>query len=122
MKLILLYLMAFFYLFAGYNHFAHPRTYTQLIPPYLSQWLSLINIISGIAEIILAIGLLFPLTRNIAALGIIIMLIAFIPAHIYMIQLGNFKLGKIKMTPMIGWIRLLIIHPLLIGWAWWIKN
>ncbi len=122
MKSILLYLMIFFYLYAGYNHFANPRFYTRIIPPYLTHWLSLINIISGIAEIILAIGLLFPLTRSIAAFGIILMLIAFIPAHIYMIQLGNFKLGKFEVTPIIGWIRLLIIHPLLIGWAWWIKN
>jgi len=122
MKPILLYLMVVFYLFAGYNHFANPRFYSPLLPPYLSQWKDLINVISGIAEILLAIGLLFPLTRTFAAYGIILMLLAFIPAHIYMIQLGNFKIGKFEMTPIIGWIRLLIIHPLLIGWAWWIKN
>jgi uncharacterized membrane protein len=122
MKPILLYLMVFFYLFAGYNHFANPRFYTPIIPPYLAPWQHLINTISGVAEILLAIGLLFPATRTIAAFGIILMLIAFIPAHIYMIQLGNFKLGKFEMTPVIGWARLLIIHPILILWAWWIKN
>lgn len=122
MKPIFLYLMIAFYLFAGYNHFANPSIYSPLLPPYLSQWQDLINTISGIAEIVLAIGLLFPLTRIYAAYGIIFMLIAFIPAHIYMIQLGDFKLGKFKITPLISWIRLLIIHPILIGWVWWIKN
>jgi hypothetical protein len=46
------------------------------------------------------------------------MLIAFVPAHIYMIQIGSFSLGSFEMTPMIGWVRLLIIHPLLMYWAW----
>ncbi len=122
MKPVFLYLMVLLYLYAGYNHFANPGFYTKIIPSYLSQWRSSINIISGIVEIILAVGLLFPFTRTYAAYGIIMMLIAFIPSHIYMIQLGFFKLGKFQVTPIIGWIRLLIIHPLLIGWAWWLKK
>lgn len=122
MKPALLYLMVAFYLFAGSNHFWNAQFYTPLIPPYLVKFTNLINIVSGVAEIVLAIGLIFPATRTMAAYGIIAMLIAFIPAHIYMIQLGNFKLGKFEMTPLIGWVRLLVIHPILIGWAWWISK
>jgi uncharacterized membrane protein len=119
MKPVLLILMIGFYLFAGVNHFWNPRFYTPLIPPYLANFTNQINILSGIAEIVLAIGLIFPATRTLSAYGIIALLIAFIPAHIYMIQLGKFSLGKFEMTPLIGWARLLIVHPLLIGWAWW---
>jgi uncharacterized membrane protein len=78
--------------------------------------------ISGVAEIVLALCMIFPSTRMLASYGIIALLIAFIPAHIYMIQLGHFNLGKFQMTPTIGWIRLLMIHPVLIAWAYWLRN
>jgi uncharacterized membrane protein len=113
--------MIAFYLFAGFNHFWNPRFYTPLIPPYLSKFTVSINNLSGLAEIALAIGLLFPTTRTMSIYGIIALLIAFIPAHIYMIQKAPFQLGKIQMTPFIGWIRLLIFQPLFIVWAWCLK-
>ncbi len=122
MKMTLLYLMVAFYLFAGFNHFWNASFYSPLIPPYLVKYTYIINIVSGIAEMVLAIGLIFNATRSMAAYGIIALLIAFIPAHIYMIQLGSFSLGKFQMTPFIGWIRLLLIHPILIGWAWWVSK
>ncbi len=122
MKMTLLYLMVAFYLFAGFNHFWNASFYSPLIPPYLVKYTYIINIVSGIAEMVLAIGLIFNATRSMAAYGIIALLIAFIPAHIYMIQLGSFSLGKFQMTPVIGWIRLLLIHPILIGWAWWVSK
>lgn len=122
MQLIALYIMSAFYLFAGINHFWHARFYTPLIPDYLAKWTSPINILSGIAEIVLAIGLLFEATRLWSAYGIILILIAFIPSHIWMLQKGYFKLGKIKITPLIAWVRLLVIHPLLILWAWWVST
>jgi len=107
-----------FYLFAGINHFINPNFYKPLLPLYLRDWSIAINYISGISEITLGLLMLFPRTRKLAAYGIIVMLIAFVPAHIYMIQIGSFSLGSFEMTPMIGWVRLLIIHPLLMYWAW----
>ncbi|KQM67345.1 hypothetical protein ASE74_07750 [Pedobacter sp. Leaf216] len=73
---------------------------------------------SGILEIILGVLLLFSGTRKLAALLIILMLIAFLPAHIYMIQLAPFKLGKILVTPFIAWLRL-PVQLLFVGWAWY---
>ena len=122
MKLILLIVMVVFYLFAGSYHFVNPSFYTPLFPPYLAKWAPILNIMAGIVEIVLAIGLCFSATRNWAIYGIITMLIAFIPAHIYMIQLGNFKISSFHMTTMIGWIRLLVLQPLLMAWAWSLKN
>lgn len=117
----LTFLMAVCYLFAGLNHFLNARFYSKLIPPYLAKFSQTINHLSGMVEIVLAIGLLFDFTRTLAANGIIFLLIVFIPAHIYMIQLGVFKLGRFTITPLISWARLVIIHPLLIIWAWWIR-
>lgn len=108
-----------FYLFAGYNHFASPTFYLPVIPPYLSQWAKEINILAGVFEIALALLLIPCRTRLFAAKCIIIMLVAFIPSHIYFIQKGEFIIGSIEMTPLTSWIRLLIGQPILILWAWW---
>jgi len=118
MKKMIRFTLIGFYLFAGINHFINPNFYKPLLPLYLRDWSIAINYISGISEITLGLLMLFPRTRKLAAYGIIVMLIAFVPAHIYMIQIGSFSLGSFEMTPMIGWVRLLIIHPLLMYWAW----
>ena len=111
-----------FYIFAGYNHFANPSFYLPLIPPYLSLWANELNLLSGIIEIILGILLTPKKTRQYAAWAIVLMLIAFIPSHIYFIQKGTFTLGSITINPAISWIRLLVVHPLLIIWAWQISK
>jgi len=50
-KNISLVIMILFYLVAGINHFLHPESYYALIPPGL-PFLHLINVTSGLAEII----------------------------------------------------------------------
>jgi len=111
-----------FYIFAGYNHFANPGFYLPLIPPYLSLWANELNLLSGIIEIVLGLLLIPEKTRQYAAWAIVLMLIAFIPSHIYFIQKGTFTLGSITINPTISWIRLLVVHPLLIIWAWQISK
>jgi uncharacterized membrane protein len=118
-KQILFFLLIFFYLFAGYNHFANPSFYIPIIPPYLATWAKEINIVSGIAEIILALLLIPKSTRALAVKGIIIMLIAFIPSHVYFIQKGSFALGSITITPLLSYVRLFVGQPILILWVWW---
>lgn len=116
---ILFFILIAFYIFAGYNHFASPSFYLPIIPPYLSDWANEINLLSGILEIILGILLIPKSTRPYAAKGIIILLILFIPSHIYFIQKGSFTLGAIEITPTLSWFRLLIGQPILMLWAWW---
>ncbi len=117
MKMISIYVMGIFYLFAGINHFINPEFYLPLIPPYFSNP-ELINVVSGIIEIAFGAGILLPKTRVIASYGIILMLIAFIPSHVYFIQIGNCIEGGLCVDDWIGWLRLIVIHPLLIYWAW----
>jgi len=116
-KNIGVYLMALFYLLAGINHFLSPEGYYQIIPEYLGDP-SLINIASGIAEIVFALLLLVPETRKAACYGIILMLIAFIPAHIQMIRTGFCIQHTLCLSTWVLWARLLIFQPLLIWWAW----
>lgn len=109
-------LLGIFYIAAGINHFIHPDFYLPLIPGYLPAPKQ-INIISGIAEILLGAGVLYPKTRYNSCAGIILMLLCFIPAHIWFIQ-KNGCLGVMCLPVWIAWLRLLLIHPLLIGWAY----
>jgi uncharacterized membrane protein len=111
--------LAVFYVAAGINHFWHPEFYRPLIPDYL-PWNDWINTLSGVAEITLGILVLPAATRKIAACAIIAMLIAFIPSHLYFIQLGGCIPEGLCVPEWVGWVRLIIVHPLLIGWVWWI--
>jgi uncharacterized membrane protein len=121
MKKISLYIQSLFYLFAGTNHFRNPGSYDGLIPPYLPLHAA-INITAGVAEILLGALLLFTPTRKIAAYGIIAMLIAFIPAHVYFIQIGSCIPNGLCVPQWLGWVRLIVLHPLLIVWAAWYRK
>ncbi len=85
MKKAGLYLMAAFYFVAGLNHFLSPLVYLRLIPPYLPCHEAL-NWISGGVEILFALMLLARKSRPWAAWGIVALLIAIFPVHVYMYQ------------------------------------
>lgn len=109
--------MVLFYLAAGVNHFRSPDFYFPLIPDWMG-YKQLINAVSGIAEIVLAAMLLSASWRRQAAQGIVLMLLAFLPAHIWFIQRGGcVDPGGLCVPVWVAWVRLLIIHPLLIAWA-----
>ena len=116
-KRISLILMIAFYIVAGINHFRNPTAYYRIIPDYLPNP-HLINIVSGIAEVALAILLLFTVTRKIAAYGIILILLAFIPAHVEMIKNGWCFNPGYCLPAWATWIRLFPLQFLLMWWAW----
>jgi len=117
-KKISLVIQVMFYLVAGVNHFRNPQSYYRIIPHYLPYPI-LLNTLAGCFELLFGIMLIFPKTRSIAAWGIILMLIAFLPVHISMIGDAPLKLGDLMVTPLLAWVRLLFLQPLLILWAWW---
>lgn len=96
-----------------------PDLYYRLIPGYL-PCPAFINSAAGILEIILGAALLLAgdYWRSWSALGIAILLVLFIPAHIWMIQQRGCA-GEFCTGPILAWARLLIIHPLLIAWAYY---
>ena len=103
-KTVLLWVMALAYIFAGYNHLVNPAFYLAIMPPDLPdpEWL---NVISGLAEIVLGVFLLEPRTRVFAAWGIIALLIAVFPANLN----GGFAANMPRV----------LFQPLFIVWAWW---
>jgi uncharacterized membrane protein len=116
-KIILLWLMAAFYVFAGYNHFRDPDFYMPMMPPYIPWHLAGVYA-SGVAEILCGVFLLIPQTRRYAAWATIALLIAVFPANLH-IALHNVPLGKNTVGyGALNWIRL-PVQGLLILWAWW---
>ena len=115
-----MYLMVGFYAFAGVYHFVNPKAYYGLFPPYLNSYAVQLNVAAGVAEVALALLLFFPSVRPFAGYGIIAMLVAFIPSHIYMIQKGDFPMFGFTVTPAISVVRLVVFQPLLAYWAYYV--
>ncbi len=114
-------LLIVFFLFAGSYHFINPNFYFDQIPPFFSNKI-FINYIAGVLEIILAIGVAIKKTRRIASIGIIILLIAFIPTHWYVIQQNGCIPTAYCVPIWLAWVRLLVLQPLFIFWAWGVKD
>ena len=106
------YLLAAFFIVAGANHFRDPAMYLSMMPPWLPAQ-EAVNFISGATEIAGGIGLLISRTRNAAALGLILLLIAIFPANIH-IALNGWP--GMDIPGWVLWVRL-PFQLLFIGWV-----
>jgi len=106
-----------FYILGGINHFINPDFYLPLIPDYFPNP-SLLNLLSGAGEVLAGIAVLLPSTRKLGCNVILFLLIAFLPAHIYFIQKGGCLSDSLCVPAWVAWVRLLVIHPVLIYWAY----
>ena len=118
-KRALLWVMAAFYVFGGFNHLMNPDFYVAIVPPGLPnpEWL---NVLSGLAEIMLGVYLLEPRVRVFAAWGIIALLIAVFPANVY-VAIENVGLPSGEPgsgNGVMNWVRL-PFQLLFVVWAWW---
>lgn len=118
-KRVLLWVMSAAYVAAGFNHLMHPGFYLAIMPPGLPgpEWL---NLVSGLAEIVLGVFVLEPRVRVLAAWGIVALLIAVFPANVY-VALENVGLpGGEPGTgnAPLNWVRL-PFQALFVLWAWW---
>ncbi len=105
-------LCSVFFIVAGIMHFAKPKFFLSIMPPYLpfhkeAVW------ISGIAEIVFGYNLLLPKMQAASAWGLILLLILIFPANIYMAMGDKFQ----KISPLIRWGRL----PLQALLIWWVS-
>ena len=113
-KLVTKIVCSLLYVAAGVNHFWNPRFYEDIMPPYL-PWPSQLVILSGVAEIVLGIGLLVSQTSQFAAWGLILLLIAVFPANIHMATHSELY----PTIPAIAlWLRL-PLQGVLVAWAYW---
>jgi uncharacterized membrane protein len=112
---ILIFIFGAFIMIGGINHFIKPEMYYPFIPDFLPK--IMVNYVSGIIEITLGIGLFLPKYRKVAALGILILMIAFLPLHFLDIFKENPAIGSKNLA----YIRL-PLQFVLIYWSWWVKK
>ena len=107
------FVMGLLYVGAGAAHFVLTRFYVNIMPDYLPAHRELV-LLSGAAEIAGGVGVMFRPTQRSAAWGIVLLLIAVMPANIWMVQHPERYPG----TPLWAmWLRLPLQLPL-IWWAW----
>ncbi len=114
------YVMGLLYVVAGVSHFLAPRAFERVVPPRLPRPKALVYV-SGAAEVLLGVGVLFERTRRLSAWGIIALLIAVFPANVYTVtddvaaELVPERFADAARIA--AWVRL-PIQAVLIGWAW----
>ena len=116
-KSISIFVMSFFYVWVGIQHFLDPSWFVQIMPRYLPLHYEAVYL-SGFFEILFGTMLLFQKTRYLAAWGLILLLIAVYPANIYLAlnEAPQKALGISAFAA--SWIRL-PIQFIFIGLAYW---
>ena len=109
--------MAFVFLWfmgGGVMHFISPEFFLAIMPPSLPYHEAAVAI-SGVFEIIGAVGLLFQRTRRMAGIGLFFLTLAVSPANIYM------SLNP-ELFPDVSDLALtlrLVMQVLLLACIWW---
>ncbi|MEP6493368.1 MAG: hypothetical protein ABJF01_11865 [bacterium] len=103
---------------AGVVHFTRSRGFEAIVPTWLPN-ARLLVAISGVAEILGAIGLALAPTRSAAGWGLIALLVAVFPANIQMLLLAR-ATGASALWQAALWARL-PLQPVLVWMVWWVS-
>ena len=109
-----IYLIALIFGAAGTAHLVWPAAFARIVPPYLPAPRTLVYV-SGVAELLGALGLLVPGLRGYAGWGLILLLLAVLPANVHM------ALHPTDFERLPAWalhLRL-PLQFVLIGWIYW---
>ncbi|MCI0697438.1 DoxX family protein [candidate division KSB1 bacterium] len=74
--------LSFFFIFTALGHFIKTEEMAAMLPAFVPNRVAII-IVTGILELLAAIGVWIPRLKRITGLCIILMLIGFLPANIY---------------------------------------
>lgn len=108
------YFLGVLYILAGVNHFLNPEVYLQIMPPYLPWHLGLVYA-SGVFEILLGALVLVSRFTKLAAWGIVLLLLSFVPVHLHMASNAE---AFANIPSIILWLRL-PLQVALMAWAYW---
>ena len=104
------------FIFTGLTHFSRMRhDYAAMIPPPLPPALGLVYL-TGLAEIGLAVGLLFPDLRKTAALALIVLLVALFPANLHA-ALRGIPFGGRPPSPLLPRALIQLAFMFLLWWS-----
>lgn len=101
---------------AGLNHFAMPRPYRRIVPPWMGDppTRATLVVLSGVAEVAGGLGVLLPRTRRLAGFGLIALLVAVFPANLHMARNPR----EFHRIPRWALYARLPLQPLAMWWVW----
>ena len=106
MRVALAAVFAWFFV-GGIAHFVFTDAQMRIIPPYV-PWPRATVLVSGVLEILGAVGLLWLPTRQIAGWGLFALTLAVTPANIYMLE-------QSALYPSVPYWALVVRLPLQVG-------
>jgi uncharacterized membrane protein len=114
-KLILTFLFGAFMVYAGINHFLKPAMYYPFFPDFLPK--AFLNAVVGVIEVAVGVAVFIPQYRSWGTWGILWLMIAFLPLHIW---------DVFSDTPAVGTHEIAVVRLpfqfLFILWAWFIHR
>lgn len=110
--------LAVMFCFTAAAHFNSMRAdLVRMVPPGV-PYPELMITMTGICEILGAVGLLVPRTRRVAALALIVFLIAVLPANIHAAR-AQLTLGGAPATALVPRVALQLLFIALVWWSGW---
>ncbi|RSC95931.1 DoxX family protein [Tenacibaculum singaporense] len=79
--IVLKIIFGIFFAFAGIMHIVKPKIFNRFIPNFLPKLV--VNYITGLLELVIGIGLLINQTTKQAALAMFVLMLIFLPIHIW---------------------------------------
>ena len=119
-KTLCLLVLSFLYISVGVKHFTNPNFFLAIMPPYI-PYHNFMVYLSGALEIVFALMMLFKKTRFYGCWGIIFLLIAVLPANIYLYN-SEIPQNILSVTKYEALIRLPYQLPLLLFAFWHSKE
>lgn len=106
-----------FFIGSGLLHFAMPERYLAMMPPLLPAPLLLVYL-SGVAEMVCGTALLPRTTRRMAAWATIALLLAILPANVYVAASGG-AIEGLPQNPVYYWVRVpfQLVYVVWVAWA-----
>jgi uncharacterized membrane protein len=108
--------LAALFVFTGISHFVMPEEMAQLLPAWIPLRMELIAV-TGVLEIMGAIGLVIPHLARVASIALILFLLGVLPANIYgalnHVAFGAHELGAVYLLARIPF------QLFLMGWAYY---
>jgi uncharacterized membrane protein len=113
LRLVVLGIVFVWFAVGGVAHFVFTKSELSIMPPYIPWPLAAVYV-SGVFELLGAIGILVPRTRRAAGIGLFLLTIAVTPANVYMLQNAEaFHIAR--------WILIarLYFQVVLLAMIWW---
>lgn len=109
-------ILSLFLMYAGVQHFLKPEFYEPFVPAFLPAKTSIVYL-SGVVEIALGVLMFIPKYTKRAAIGVIILMLVFLPIHVWDVfsdapAIGSHKAALIRLP----------FQFIFIAWAYLIRR